>query len=473
MLSSYRFGTRTARHLFCRTCGVKSFYLPRSHPDGVSVNVRCLAPETVAGIRVRPFDGANWEEHQHELDRVTPAAHEKPADPEPPAPVRAHVSGCGAAAQPGRLAARPCSRRRPGSRAGARSTCPAAPGHASEALHRLGFQVTAADLDASAFAGSREIRFEKLDLDLPLPFADASFELVHCGDGIEHLESPLRALRELARVLAPGGSLLLTTPNYGSLERRLRFLLSGSLAKPLPRGRTGRRPRRARPRPPEPAHAHANRLDGGAARVSRWCPRARCCPRRASVCSRRSRSRRCSTARCSRPSGGAISSPSRAARPTCCSGAASCCSCSRRRTRAARRCRPILLVCARCSTSRCERRFEAPPDAGLAGLHRSCRLERMGRARPRAARDRGTPGPQRRGRRALLHDGRRLRVRRGALLRAAQADDLPRGARRHSDHDEPLRRGAARARRRGNPADLALPLRFRASPGSARRCAGW
>ena len=238
MLSSYRFGTRTARHLFCRSCGVKSFYLPRSHPDGVSVNARCLAPETVAEIRVSPFDGANWEEHQHELDRVTPAAHERPADPEPPAPARAASP---AAAPP---------RSRPGSLTAVLETAarlprgraldvPCGSGQASEALHRMGFQVTAADLDASAFAGSREIRFEQLDLDLPLPFADASFELVHCGDGIEHLESPLRALRELARVLAPGGNLILTTPNYGSLERRLRFLLSGSLAKPLPRTRAG------------------------------------------------------------------------------------------------------------------------------------------------------------------------------------------------------------------------------------------
>ena len=46
-LTTYTFGTRTARHLFCRNCGVKSFYVPRSHPDGVSVNVRCLAPGTV------------------------------------------------------------------------------------------------------------------------------------------------------------------------------------------------------------------------------------------------------------------------------------------------------------------------------------------------------------------------------------------------------------------------------------------
>lgn len=41
-LTEYTFHTRTARHLFCRRCGVKSFYVPRSHPDGYSVNVRCL-----------------------------------------------------------------------------------------------------------------------------------------------------------------------------------------------------------------------------------------------------------------------------------------------------------------------------------------------------------------------------------------------------------------------------------------------
>jgi SAM-dependent methyltransferase/uncharacterized protein YndB with AHSA1/START domain len=112
---------------------------------------------------------------------------------------------------------------------------PCGPGLASEALSRLGFRVTAADLDEAGFARHGAIPFERLDLDAPLPFTDASFALVHCGDGIEHLENPSGALRELARVLAPGGTLLLSTPNYASLERRLRFFLSGSLAKPLPR----------------------------------------------------------------------------------------------------------------------------------------------------------------------------------------------------------------------------------------------
>lgn len=62
LLTEYRFGTRTARHLFCRICGVKSFYHPRSHPDGVSVNARCLDPGQHRPAREIPFDGANWEE---------------------------------------------------------------------------------------------------------------------------------------------------------------------------------------------------------------------------------------------------------------------------------------------------------------------------------------------------------------------------------------------------------------------------
>jgi len=61
-LTEYRFNTGTARHLFCSVCGVKSFYVPRSHPDGWSVNVRCLDPSTVRGVTVRPFDGDRWED---------------------------------------------------------------------------------------------------------------------------------------------------------------------------------------------------------------------------------------------------------------------------------------------------------------------------------------------------------------------------------------------------------------------------
>jgi hypothetical protein len=55
-LTEYRFNTGTARHLFCRHCGVKSFYVPRSNPDGYSVNARCLDPATVEHVEVESFD---------------------------------------------------------------------------------------------------------------------------------------------------------------------------------------------------------------------------------------------------------------------------------------------------------------------------------------------------------------------------------------------------------------------------------
>jgi hypothetical protein len=55
-LSTYTFNTRTAQHLFCRHCGVKSFYVPRSNPDGYSVNARCLERATIEQLLIEPFD---------------------------------------------------------------------------------------------------------------------------------------------------------------------------------------------------------------------------------------------------------------------------------------------------------------------------------------------------------------------------------------------------------------------------------
>jgi len=66
-LTTYTFNTEVAQHRFCIHCGIKSFYIPRSNPDGVSVNVRCLEPETIAKIRITDFDGRNWEKHADEL----------------------------------------------------------------------------------------------------------------------------------------------------------------------------------------------------------------------------------------------------------------------------------------------------------------------------------------------------------------------------------------------------------------------
>jgi len=66
-LSTYTFNTGVAKHLFCRYCGIKSFYVPRSHPDGYNVNARCLDPGTVEEMTVRPFNGREWEKHASEF----------------------------------------------------------------------------------------------------------------------------------------------------------------------------------------------------------------------------------------------------------------------------------------------------------------------------------------------------------------------------------------------------------------------
>jgi hypothetical protein len=61
-LTTYRFNTGVAQHHFCRHCGVHSFYVPRSDPDKIDVNVRCLDGVEPARLRVTPFDGRHWEE---------------------------------------------------------------------------------------------------------------------------------------------------------------------------------------------------------------------------------------------------------------------------------------------------------------------------------------------------------------------------------------------------------------------------
>jgi hypothetical protein len=60
-LATYQFHTGTARHTFCRTCGIHPFYVPRSDPDKIDVNVRCLEGVDPARLSVRSFDGRNWE----------------------------------------------------------------------------------------------------------------------------------------------------------------------------------------------------------------------------------------------------------------------------------------------------------------------------------------------------------------------------------------------------------------------------
>jgi hypothetical protein len=62
-LSTYTFNTGIAKHTFCKTCGMHAFYTPRSHPDGIDVNIRCLDGFAWQKFSVTPFDGRHWEEN--------------------------------------------------------------------------------------------------------------------------------------------------------------------------------------------------------------------------------------------------------------------------------------------------------------------------------------------------------------------------------------------------------------------------
>jgi len=66
LLATYTFNTGVAKHHFCKKCGVKSFYIPRSNPDGYAINARCLdtPPDSIS---VTLFDGHNWEKNAHIL----------------------------------------------------------------------------------------------------------------------------------------------------------------------------------------------------------------------------------------------------------------------------------------------------------------------------------------------------------------------------------------------------------------------
>ena len=69
-ITTYTWGTGVAKHTFCKVCGIKPFYTPRSNPDGVDVNVRCLDPVPTE-LNISAFDGQNWEAHAHEIAHLS------------------------------------------------------------------------------------------------------------------------------------------------------------------------------------------------------------------------------------------------------------------------------------------------------------------------------------------------------------------------------------------------------------------
>ena len=73
-LVDYRFHTGVARHLFCGCCGIKSFYVPRSHPESFSVNLNCIDLPDEVDITIEDFDGRNWSKNRQRLTETSAKA---------------------------------------------------------------------------------------------------------------------------------------------------------------------------------------------------------------------------------------------------------------------------------------------------------------------------------------------------------------------------------------------------------------
>jgi cyclopropane fatty-acyl-phospholipid synthase-like methyltransferase len=110
------------------------------------------------------------------------------------------------------------------------------------ALRQRGFAAIGADIDPEA-ASHLAAAFQKVNLDGTLPWPDGSFDVVVSTEGIEHFENHYSFLREMHRILKPGGSLLLTTPNITALRSRVRFFGSGFFGRDArPLNETARHP---------------------------------------------------------------------------------------------------------------------------------------------------------------------------------------------------------------------------------------
>src|SRR5688572_13713504 len=116
---------------------------------------------------------------------------------------------------------------------------PCGDGALSRDLVAHGWGTWAADIEPVAFDRRDGVRFLRLDLDGPLPFADGAFDAVVSLEGIEHLLSPARCLAEFCRILRPGGRLVLTTPNVNNVQSRWHYLVGGRFSGFRPLARRG------------------------------------------------------------------------------------------------------------------------------------------------------------------------------------------------------------------------------------------
>jgi SAM-dependent methyltransferase len=104
---------------------------------------------------------------------------------------------------------------------------PAGSGALADRLRKIGYKMCCCDINPSHFV-VHDLAIDRGDLNHTLPYTDGFFDYVVCLDGIEHTENPSNAIREFWRILKRGGKLIVSTPNFLNIERRLRFVLTGS-----------------------------------------------------------------------------------------------------------------------------------------------------------------------------------------------------------------------------------------------------
>lgn len=109
---------------------------------------------------------------------------------------------------------------------------PAGYGHLSMRLREKGYEVTCAEIEPEIFAVP-DLKCIYTDLNRCIDAPDNTFDYICCIDGLEHMTNPYQAVKELTRVLKPGGHAVFSIPNYTNLERRLKFLFRGYFTKPV------------------------------------------------------------------------------------------------------------------------------------------------------------------------------------------------------------------------------------------------
>ena len=109
---------------------------------------------------------------------------------------------------------------------------PAGYGHLSVRLNNMGFTPTCAEIQPEIISAPGLYTMYS-DLNRHIDASDSAFDYVACVEGLEHTTDPYQAVKEISRVLKPGGYAVFSLPNYTNLERRIRFLLTGAVLLPV------------------------------------------------------------------------------------------------------------------------------------------------------------------------------------------------------------------------------------------------